>query len=143
MATIGSRDSERLEVVPCCEHEGTETSPSSDEMNLECHNTFYGNEKVARSCQEVSHWLLNYTQEPIKKSCSLDVGLLPHKDCTTIDVSTEMEVCDELDLEQNSADASTLVSSRSTAYSTFPSGWTHTDEDQLLQVEGRFVVIGV
>ena len=137
MASVETRDSDRLEAIPSCEHEGTETSPSSDEMNLECHNTLYGNAKVAKSCQEVSHWLLNYTHEPMKKSYSLDVGVLPHTDSTTVDVFTDAELCGEDDMEQTKEEVNALVSSsRTTAYSTFPSGWTNVEEDQLIHIEG-------
>ena len=136
MASVETRDSDRLEAIPSCEHEGTETSPSSDEMNLECHNTLYGNAKVAKSCQEVSHWLLNYTHEPMKKSYSLDVGVLPHTDSTTVDVFTDAELCGEDDMEQTNAEVNALVSSRTAAYSTFPSGWTNVEEDQLIHIAG-------
>ena len=138
MASVETRDSDRLEAIPSCEQEGTETSPSSDETNLECHNTLYGNAKVAKSCQEVSHWLLNYTHEPMKKSYSLDVGVLPHTDSTTVDVFTDAELCGEDDMEQTNAEVNALVSSsRTTAYSTFPCGWTNVEEDQLIHIEGR------
>ena len=138
MASVDTRDSDRLEAIPSCEQEGTETSPSSDEMNLECRNTLYGNAKVAKSCQEVSHWLLNYTQEPMRKSYSLDVGMLPRTDNTVADTRAEMEVCEEVEVEQTSEEVSALMTSPNTAYSTFPSGWTNVEEDQLIHLEGKF-----
>ncbi len=74
MASLDSAD--KLDAPPAApsgDGDGAdETSPSSDEMNLECRNALYGNRRVAKSCQEVSHWLLNYTQEPMRKSASLD-----------------------------------------------------------------------
>ncbi len=66
-----------LENYAICDQEGTETSPSSDEMNIECHNQLYGNEKIARSCQEVSNWLVHYTEKPgMKRSYSVEIAKL-------------------------------------------------------------------
>ena len=141
MASVETRDSDKPEATPSYEQEGTETSPSSDEMNLECHNTLYGNAKVAKSCQEVSHWLLNYTHEPMKNSYSLDVAALPQRSTdNTGDSCTDKNLCSEIDMEQSNAEVSALVSSRATAFSTFPSGWTSVDEDQLIQIEGKSMI---
>ncbi len=66
-----------LENYAICDQEGTETSPSSDEMNIECHNQLYENEKIARSCQEVSNWLVHYTEKPgMKRSYSVEIAKL-------------------------------------------------------------------